>query len=196
MSANEEAAQFATPAAIADGVHADLPGAETALAKMFGPRLVSIIKRRGASPQLAEDLSQEALIVVLKRLRERELDNPDQLAGFIHQTSKNLWINELRKRERRQTAADSDQIDRAVDSSTPTPEATVDQLERRRLLRDLIDALPNVRDRKILQLFYIDGLPKSQVCEQLALTPRQFDQVISRARQRLVRAANADGQDS
>jgi hypothetical protein len=52
-------------------------------------------------------------------------------------------------------------------------------------LWEALATLSQVRDRDILIRSYIYDEPKGVTCEALALTPCQYDRVISRARNRL-----------
>jgi len=123
-------------------------------------------------------------MVVLTRLRKQPLDNPKQAKAFIHTTAVNLFINHYRKERRRNTWADGDAVDAAVD---PMPDQ-VTRLEKKdtaELVHTVINELPGSRDRKILWLYFIDELEKPGICAQLDLSTEHFDRVLYRAKQRL-----------
>lgn len=174
----------ATPAAelvrrIQDGDHS----AEEMLARRYGPKLEFILRRHVREPSLAADLRQEALLVVIERLRGDGLNEPEKLAAFLYQTAINLARGEARTYFRRNTHPDADAIDRAAASGT----LLSDRLERNELaaiIRRLIGELSQERDRQLLRRFYLAEEPKSSICQSLDLTPAHFDRVLYRARER------------
>src|SRR5690606_1003707 len=100
-------------------------------------------------PHDAEDVCQETFRITIERLRAKPLEEPDKLAGFVHNTALSVQKGDFRKLGRRKTFTDQDRIDRA-------PAREQDQL--RKLIREntdaavrtLIGCLKNGRDREIL----------------------------------------------
>jgi RNA polymerase sigma-70 factor, ECF subfamily len=156
--------------------------AEGELVLRYRPGLVFVLTRNLSDAAQAEDLAQEALTVVLLRLRERGLDDPDRLAGFIHRTALNLVRNEVRKAVRRRT--DSDEwIEQAADSTAgPMDVASTDDTSA--LARRLLEEMSNVRDREILKRFYVLDEDKAGICADMELSSLHFNRVLHRARRR------------
>lgn len=180
---NDSQARVATAAEIVERIRRGDALAEELLASRYGPKLEFILRRHVREPSLAADLRQEALIVVIERLRSDGLDEPDKLSAFLHQTAVNLARGEARTYFRRNTYPNADAIDRAA---TREP-LLIDRLEREELgglVRRLLDTLGQPRDREILQRFYLQEESKESICASLELTPAHFDRVLYRARQR------------
>src|SRR5262249_51973396 len=68
--------------------------AEGDLVQRYSRGLGYLLRRLGATPELADDLHQETFRIVLERLRKRGLDDPAGLAGFLRGTARNLMIAE------------------------------------------------------------------------------------------------------
>lgn len=131
-----------------------------------------------------EDLAQETMIVVINRLRNKKLEDPSRLAGYVQRTAQNLFIGRARLDSSRKTTpvADVPEVDTHEIEQGLT---TVLEKETKQLVRKLLDELGVERDREILRQSYLLSLPKAVVCENLTLTPSQFDRVLYRAKRRL-----------
>jgi len=157
--------------------------AEHELVGWYGPRLAFMLRRRTGDPALAEDLRQETLIVVLTRLREEPLDDPGKLSAFLHQTALNLLRGEFRKRDRRQTHTDLEQVVRTSNCEALI-EDRIDHAALSRAVRQLLSQLRQPRDRQILRRFYLTEEPKESIRRSLGVSSAHFDRVLYRARQR------------
>jgi RNA polymerase sigma-70 factor (ECF subfamily) len=161
------------------------PDSEAALIARLTPGLRLVACRAaGGDIELARDVCQEALLILLRRLRSSGLDDPAGLEAFAAQTARNLVIAVRRKSQRQRT-----QPDPAALASVPDPRPLVpEELASGRmglLIRRLVDELPGHRDRTILRRFYLDEDDKSDICRDLNLSDLGFNQVIFRARNRL-----------
>jgi RNA polymerase sigma-70 factor (ECF subfamily) len=56
---------------------------------------------------------------------------------------------------------------------------------RAKAVRQVLQELPNPRDRALLVRFYLRDEPKADICRDLGLTEEHFNRVIFRARERL-----------
>jgi len=157
--------------------------AEGALVERYSRGLLYLLRRLGASPELADDLHQETFRVVLERLRRRALDDPAGLAGFLHGTARNLVIAERRKTARRRTDADPEGLERAVHPASGQLSSVL-QDEEAAIVRRLIGELPTDRDRQLLLRFYVGEEEKESICADLGLDSLHFNRVLFRARQR------------
>lgn len=187
--------EFATAQQIAAGVAAGRPGAEQALVQTYAPMLLKILQMRGIAQ--AEDICQEALLVVLLRLRERGLDEPEKLPQFLRSTALNINIREIRRESRQHTQADSDAV--AAFVGRDRPDAHLLRARRRAALSQMIAQLGQERDRRILHLFYIQERDKGEICDFLGIDDSKVNSVLHRARKRLkvlIEAAHVKDEDS
>lgn len=174
---------YETPAQIAAAIYQGDRRAEAALFERYYHSTLFSLERKTNNLHDAEDACQEAFRIALERLRKTPLEDPDKLAGFVHNTAMTVQKGDYRKTSRRKTFADQDRVDRVVDSKQ-------DQL--RNLIRDntdaavrtLIKGMKNERDRKILWAVYVEEKEKEEICAELNLDHRHFDKVLHRAKQR------------
>ena len=174
---------FETSEDIVAGINKGDREAETAMIKKYGRALIYILERRTGDKERAKDLQQETFLIVLQKLRREPITDPTKLAAYLQRTAVNLYIGEVRKDIRRNTNPDSEIV--AAIADTQEDQLTKLLKDRSKFaIRQLINELGNDRDRKILMLYYIHEHEKSLVCEELNLSTRHFDRVISRARSR------------
>jgi RNA polymerase sigma-70 factor, ECF subfamily len=157
--------------------------AEGILVERYSRGLLYLLRRQGASLELADDLHQETFRIVIERLRRRELDDPAGLAGFLRGTARNLVIAEHRKTARRKTDADPDGLEQAVHPA-PGQLQTVLLDEEANIVRRLISELPTDRDQQLLMRFYVAEEEKESICSDLGLDSLHFNRVLFRARSR------------
>lgn len=156
--------------------------AEEELVRRYSRGLTFHLRRTTRDPTLADDLHQETFRIVLERLRERGIDDPERLGGFILRTGRNLFIGQWRKANRRGETVDPGEVELA----DPTPDQldeTVREEEARGVVR-LLGELQTERDRQILFRFYVAEEEKESICEELDLSETHFNRVLFRARQR------------
>lgn len=157
--------------------------AEAELARYFGPKIEFILRRRLRDPALAADLRQDTLIIVIERLRDKGIADTNKLAAFVYKTAEYLANNHGRKRQRRNTHADTEQIELAA-SETPLLADLVERDELANLVRETLSELSQPRDQQLLQRFYLMEEDKADLCREYDVTPAHFDRVLYRARQR------------
>lgn len=159
--------------------------AETTLVRRY-QRAVSLLLRQRVPLELASDLTQETLIIVLDRVRSGGITDPERLAGFVRMTAINLAINERRKSSRRRTDGDPAAINDALEAEHRSPHALVEEQDLARLTRELLKELPIERDRDLLQRYLVQGESKSDCMAAHGLSSvEHFDRVLHRARVRL-----------
>ena len=169
---------------ICAGIKASSRDAETALVSRLQPGLRLVLQRAtGGDLELARELCQETLVILIKRLRAEGLTDPTELAAFAAQTARNLAIAHHRKEGRRRTDANSEAIETVSDPGRGQPE----QVAANRLgviVHRLLGELPTDRDRMVLKRYYLHEEPKADICRDLDMSDLAFNQVLFRARNR------------
>lgn len=139
----------------------------------------------------AEDIAQNALMIVLIKLRTSSIENPSKLGAYVIQTAKYSYYGGLRSAvNRRQTQVEDIDHEDGVTASNNI-EYSINQ-ERRFLVNKLINRMEIPRDREILQRTYTYDEPKDSVCQSLSLSSLHFDCVIDRARKRFRRLIQSE----
>lgn len=173
---------YETNAAIVAGIQQLDSSAENAFVEKFAPRLTYILRQRTADTELAADLQQEAFVIVLEKLRANALNEPEKLGAYLQQTAINLYIGHVRRQTRQQTASNTELIE-TLSAETDQYQELVRQ-QAAGAVQGIIDNMSNERDRRIMKAFYLDEKDKAEICDELELSYRHFDRVISRARER------------
>jgi len=62
------------------------------------PVITSYITSNSGTPSDAEDIFQEALIIIYEKLRDEQLELKSSLATYIYSICKNLWLKVLRRK--------------------------------------------------------------------------------------------------
>src|SRR5688500_17365447 len=94
--------------------------AEQALVARYGPPLHFMLKQRTRDSELALDIRQDALRIVIEKLRAGTLEQPERLGGYLRGVALKLCGAQKRKEARRATTADSDAIEAiAADRADP-----------------------------------------------------------------------------
>jgi RNA polymerase sigma-70 factor (ECF subfamily) len=164
-------------------IHARESRAEGELVERYSRGLLVMLRRTTGDPALADDLHQETFRITIERLRERGLDEPERLAGFLHRTAKNLFVAGYRKTARRKTEGEAEGMETVPDPASGPLQESLRQ-EEAALVRRLIGEMETDRDRQILYRFYIAEEDKERICDDLGLSSLHFNRVLFRARQR------------
>jgi RNA polymerase sigma-70 factor (ECF subfamily) len=166
--------------------------AEVELTHRFERAITQILVRQTANLALAQELCQETLIIIIKRLRAQSLDNPDKLAAFIAQTARNLAIAERRKQRRRRTEpTGEDMVDVPDDQRDQERDAQRDSAAA--AIASVLAEMKSARDRSLLVRYYLREEDKDVICRELGMTAPSFNVVLFRARSRFLELLNKRG---
>ena len=175
-------------------IRADNRQAEAELVERYSNGVMIIIRREVHDTAVAEDLYQETFRIVLEKIRQGDVREPERLSGFICGVARNLVIEYFRRAARQERMAD-------IEEAAPLPHPAPDQLqellqkEKADLIRQVLKEMPNERDIQALYRFYIADDDKEQICADLGMTSLHFNLVLHRARERfreLYRQATRD----
>lgn len=164
--------------------------AEAALVERFRRGVQAMLRKLTPDPDLAQELAQQTLWLVVQKVRAGEVLDPERLPGFVRSAARNLLIADRRKHGRLVTAGDELEAvhDLASARAAPPSAAQLDEVlraEEARLVRTLLAELPVARDRQLLFRYYLSGEAKEAICRDLAIDIERFHRVLHRARERL-----------
>jgi RNA polymerase sigma-70 factor (ECF subfamily) len=157
--------------------------AEAELVERYSRGVMIIIRREVYDTAVAEDIYQDVFRIVLEKIRQGDVREPERLSGFVCGVARNLVIDYFRRAARRESMAE-------IEEATPLPYPAPDQLqellqkEKAGLVRQVLKEMPNERDIQALYRFYIADDDKEQICADLGLTVSHFNIVLHRARVR------------
>jgi RNA polymerase sigma-70 factor (ECF subfamily) len=171
-------------AALVSAIAAGDARAEADFVRLFQPGIRALVRRhaRPADP-IVEDLVQDVIHQLIRRLRASALHDPLALPGYVRSTVVLTVQAEYRRRGRRGENAAAVSVDSLQGSDDPIAAAQREQMNSS--VRTLLAELPTERDREILRRFYLQENDRDTVCAALGIDPDHFHRVLHRARQRL-----------
>lgn len=139
--------------------------------KEFFPLAKSIVERNSGNYQDAEDLFQDSLVVLYKRLTREKITLQCTLKTFFFGICKNLWKQRLDRKWRlmfSDTMAEEPSLTYEINYN----EYNEEQLEKKRLYLKHFFTLPH-RCQKILVLFLME-MPLKEMAERLNLKNEEY----------------------
>ncbi len=141
-------------------------GDEEALVKLYqaNERQVSaFITRNNGTQDDADDMLQEALVVMWERVRAGRYEHKAKISTFIFAIVKNMWLRRL-ARTRREIATDM------ANDPTPSDDSSgLEQLIETEEAGQVASALTSLGDpcRKLLLLYYWEELAMDEIAVQM-----------------------------
>jgi RNA polymerase sigma-70 factor (ECF subfamily) len=152
--------------------------------------LLHWMRRKLGDRELAADLLNDAVVIVLENQRSGRLRHVDNLAGYVIRVGMNLLRNHRRKHENRVgLRADSAEIDK---ESEP-PSDAISDAHLQQLTRQLLESLSSTREREIIQQFYLEEHDKAAIGAHFELSLQQINLILSRARHKMKTLLEASG---
>jgi len=137
-------------------------GDRKALLELFDDNrrpIVTLVTRNGGSVDEADDVLQEAVIVLWERIRSGTFEERAALSTFIYGVAKRLWLRRLTRRSR-ESGTTMDLHD--IGDSLPNPEEQILTNEATELVSRALAAL-DATCRSLLLLFYWEALPTEEI---------------------------------
>jgi RNA polymerase sigma-70 factor, ECF subfamily len=144
---------------------------------------MSIIHREVMDAAVADDLYQETFCIVLEKIREGDVREPEKLSGFVCCVAKNRVIKHFQRAARQERLTETEE---AVSLPHPARDRLEELLRKESadIVRQILKEMTNERDVQVLFRFYLAEDDKEQICADLGLTGLQFNLVLHRARER------------
>jgi len=142
----------------------------------------SFIIHYGGSEQDAEDVFQETVVSFIEIVKKGNFRMEASIKTFLVSVARNIWFNELKKRERsghREKIFEYGRGQKQEDISHQ-----IGDLEKKRQLRDLVNSLGEPC-KKILMLFYYENLSMKELAEHL---PYENEQVVRNKKYKCLQA--------
>jgi RNA polymerase sigma factor (sigma-70 family) len=124
----------------------------------------SFIMGKGATEQDADDIFQETVVSFIESVQKGKFRRESGIRTFLISISKNLWYNEIRRRQRAGSREKLYVMDR--EQEDPDIREIIGDQEVRNLLNQMLNELGN-SCRKILELFYFEDLPMKDIVSHL-----------------------------
>ena len=141
----------------------------------------------------ALDVSQEVFLRALRNEDKLAVLDEARQRGWLYRVAVNLCMDKKRGEKREFPAEDTEIFDREDGDGEGLPEAAFMNAERKKLLREAIDALPAVYGESVL-LHYFSGLSIDEIAALTGSSPGTIKSRLSRARQKLYDILEKDGE--
>lgn len=138
-------------------------------------RVFRLIYRVVGNVPDAQDLTQDAFVKALAR--REQLKDPEKAAHWLGRIAVNTALDFVRKRKR----VTFEEIEKAPEQPTESPEQAVLRGEKRRYIEDGLRLLSE-RERAALILRDIEGLPAVEVAARIGCSPATVRSHIANAR--------------
>ncbi len=140
-------------------------------------RLQKILQRRGASPEDAEDLVQEAVVRLFTYTRKSvEVRNPE---AFLTRTALNLAVDLHRSTRRHQFETDPVETLGLLDIG-PTPDELLAAEQRLLAMRHALDQVSR-RTRDVFFMHRLQGFSHAEIAAKLGVTKSAVEKHIASA---------------
>lgn len=161
-----------------------------ALVQRFRTPLLRYFRRGVRVPEDAEDLTQE---VFVRLLRRPDLDQVENIDGFLFVTAANL-LKDYYRAQARHGGAKVTSIDNVeVETLEPNPGQTVEDRDEIGVLLGAIEDLPP-KCRAVFVLFRFEDVPQAEIARRMGITVSMVEKHIAAAlvalRKRLKAAAH------
>ncbi|HET6992506.1 MAG TPA: sigma-70 family RNA polymerase sigma factor [Bacteroidia bacterium] len=124
----------------------------------------SFIIGKGGTVQDADDIFQETVVSFIDSVQKSKFRQESGIRTFLISISKNLWYNEIRRRQR------ADNRERLFEEERDQKDAGISEIiQDRELKKQLNQLLHDLGDscRKILELFYYENLSMKEIVSHL-----------------------------
>ncbi|MDP8971565.1 MAG: sigma-70 family RNA polymerase sigma factor [Actinomycetota bacterium] len=151
------------------------------VAERYGRKIYNVAYRLTGNPEDAADLTQDVFVRVLRNLHRY---HPGTFDGWLYRITKNLFLDQVRRRRRLKVEPLTDEEWRAPRSQEPTP---ADVIERRTLEARLEHGLARLPEdfRLAVVLCDVEGLSYEQIAEATGWPMGTVRSRIHRGRKRL-----------
>jgi RNA polymerase sigma-70 factor (ECF subfamily) len=163
-------------------IRAGETAAERDLVERFSRGIRAILQTVARERAVSEDLHQEALRILLERVRAGGVRDPAQLPTFVASLARNLATRHYQRARR--VVGDSTLRLAQVEDERPDAVEQLMRAEQRVLVRRILEELPVERDRDLLRRYYLGQESKERIQADHGLTSPQFNRVLHRARKR------------
>ena len=131
------------------------------LYKLHFPMIENLIRKNSGSEEDAQEIYQEAMLVVYEKLQKPDFKLSCSLKTYIYSVCRNMWMYQLRKNEQNQARfSDFEQfipVEETIVGENPEYEAILGEV------MNLIDD----KCKQLLELFYYHGYSLEIIAEKL-----------------------------
>ncbi len=124
----------------------------------------SFIMGKGGAEQDADDIFQETIVSFIDIVQKGKFRQESSIGTFLISISKNIWYNEIRKRQRAGNREKIFEMDR--DQEEGTIAESIQEREMKQQLNKLLQEMGE-SCKRILSLFYYENLSMREIVSQM-----------------------------
>lgn len=150
--------------------------------QQYSNTIQSFILANSGTPQDAEDIFQETVVTFIDLVKRKKFRGEAAVKTFLVAIARNLWLNELKKRDR------SDRRELLFENSRELMETDVSQyIADREMKQQFVAVLHKLGEpcKKLLMLFYYENLSMKDMLRHL---PYENEQVIRNKKYKCLQA--------
>lgn len=138
-------------------------------------------------PDIADDLVQEAMIRIIKKIDVLRDLTSAQLLAYAIKSIQNLAIDHFRKQRKESPPLSFEEIEGLISSDEAFPDEALDNLEKEDIIIELGIALRKLpeRDRQVLVCKYIFQYPDKKTAKTLGIKEDSVRMALTRARTKI-----------
>jgi RNA polymerase sigma-70 factor (ECF subfamily) len=140
-------------------------GAEGALCRRFAAAVRLFARRRLRTPEAVEEFGQDVMLILIEALRARTVTEPDRLGGFVLGICRNVALDRVRQKERREALWQQHGVTLEQMAMAPPEHAGYEFIH----LEDCLSQLPQ-RSREVVKLAYVDACSADEIASRLRTT--------------------------
>ncbi len=129
----------------------------------YGASVKRFVQKHGGGPQEADDVLQEAIIVLWKKIVDQTLEPKAKISTYLYAVAKNIWFNETRRKSRQAKGGIDPDIQPDGDPS-PLDRTIYD--EKTEAVHRALNALQKIC-RDLLYLFYFEKRSMNEIARAL-----------------------------
>lgn len=137
------------------------------LYKTYFPRIKKLIVENSGNPEDAEDIFQEAIVILYRQVKLNRFDSSYEVGAFIYSVARNLWINEAKRRKVKEKVYKEEST--AINySETDTLDLMITE-ERSQLLTSVLEQLGD-RCKELLSYTIYHKMSMKEICEKMGFS--------------------------
>jgi RNA polymerase sigma-70 factor (ECF subfamily) len=154
---------------------------ESEMVKRYSRGLGYLLARWIRDNERAREALQETFVRAIKVLREKGLEEPERLAGYLRGIARNVTKEEDRSRKRESAELDIEAVaEISYDGCRQFQHVASEEAQS--AVRKILQSMSSKDYRELLIRFYVDDQDRQEICRELRLTRRQFSQRLFRAK--------------
>jgi RNA polymerase sigma factor (sigma-70 family) len=149
------------------------------------PAVKKLILSKGGSSQDAEDIYQEALIILCRKVTDPSFTLTAKLSTYLYSVCRFLWKDELKKKQKRHHS----DLDENLDTEDDGLQEAVERESKLKAAEKVIMQIGE-RCRELLQFFYFEKMSMKEIASRMGLSSEnvaknQKYKCIERAKEKL-----------